>query len=480
MLPLSTTGDIPPSHGRIDITTSPMLIWTMTGSARITVDDADYDVPAGHSVRVPAARRVEMRTTAGTVTFPILLPRSGPGEASTVTFSVVPPEWDDGLVHEFVWNLGYLRGSPELPRRLLDTSGTESMSPPVPHTPALFEVAHIILRAPAADRSTSDLAAEVGISTRTLQRRFVEETGYTLTRWRIRARIAASIELLATGRDIGWVANEVGFLTASGFIRAFTAQHGTSPRRYRPPESSAPDWATPPAIPAAATWPRVNGAHVAVWMYRGRGCAKIGEHRLDLDEGDAVILPAGIQNSITLDEGSLLIPLGFRPPHIASFEDPKPVRFTRMDEQYLLHRVVSTYTPLRPHTFDRTEVFDSIAAPTASDMSGSLVSQLAARVARNPSDTRTLTDWAELLGADATTLRREFRTKTGSTFPQWRAMSRMTQARNQLQLGVAPTVVARRLGYSHLPAFSRAFTTAHGISPQQALRACERNSITLY
>lgn len=43
----------------------------------------------------------------------------------------------------------------------------------------------------------------------------------------------------------------------------------------------------------------------------------------------------------------------------------------------------------------------------------------------------------------------------------------MTQARTQLQLGIAPGTVSRNLGYAHLSAFSRAFRTAQGISPQR-------------
>jgi AraC-like DNA-binding protein len=446
-----------------------MLFWTMTGTSRVTVDDASYEVPAGSSVRIPAGRRVGMATKAGTVAFPILLPRTDPATEPTVVMqAVVPPEWDDGLVLEFAWNLGYLRG---------DASATSSLGgpvppaastvPPLPRSAESFDVAQAILRDPGSRRTPAEYADSAAISVRTMQRRFAHETGLSFTQWRTRARIAAAIGHLEAGRAIGWVADEVGFSTVSGFTKAFTTQMGVSPRRYRAAPTPSGELPSASAVPAGSTWPRINGAHVAVWMYRGRGTARIGERVVPLDEGQAIILPAGIRNTVDVDEGSLLLPVGFRSPQDVSTTGGL-VRFTRADEPYLLHRFVSTYTTLRPRMFDSTSLFDWMAskldtgAPTTS-----VAARLAATVARNPADARTLTEWASTLGVDAHQLRREFRAETGSTYPGRRSLSRMTYARNQLHLGVAPSVVARRVGYAHMPAFTRAFTTAHGMSPSQ-------------
>lgn len=443
-----------------------MLFWTMTGSSRVTVDDTTYDVHAGSSLRIPAGRRVAIETSAGTVAFPILLPRVDPADEQTVvTQAVVPPEWDDGLVHEFAWNLGYLRGNSPGPKVVHQSGNAASTRPPLPSSVEMFDVAQAILRDPGAETSPAQHANSAGLSVRTMQRRFVAETGLTFTQWRIRARITASIDYLADGRRIGWVANRVGFDTTSGFTRAFTAAMGVSPRRYRAASIPESELLSAPDIPAGSTWARVNGAHVAVWMYRGRGTVRIGDHLQGLSEGEAIILPAGIRNSIDVDEGSLLLPLGFRSPHDLPTTGGR-VRFTRADEPYLLHRFVSTYTTLRPRIFDSSSLFDWIAASTESVVAqSSVASRLAATVARNPADSRTLAQWAAALGVDEAGLRRDFRTETGGAYPQWRALSRMTHARNLLHLGVAPSVVARRVGYAHVPAFSRAFLNAHGIRP---------------
>jgi AraC-like DNA-binding protein len=201
----------------------------------------------------------------------------------------------------------------------------------------------------------------------------------------------------------------------------------------------------------------------------------VADRSWELRTGEAMILPAGVLNTVTVPTGSLLLPLGFRSSNgsTVSADALETVQFSPDDELALLHTFVAAYTPLRPRGHDSATAFDIIATgPLAQSVSNgsatdSIATRLAATIAARPADPRTLDEWAQEFGTDAARLRREFRIETGTTYPQWRSLSRMTQARTQLQLGVAPGTVSRNLGYAHLPAFSRAFRTAHGISPQR-------------
>jgi len=487
-----------PSIGR-----SPLLFWVLAGSGRVRTGSTVYEVPAGELLWIPAGVRYSMETDSDSVAFPILLPPSNGVSAgpATVTRLRVPPGWEDRLIHEFVHNLGYLRGDAAHPSSLFEMitradDGATSL-PQLPQSREAFEIAHALLRTPGTDDTEAQFAKRAGISIRTLQRYFVEETGLTFTRWRLRARIAASLEYLKQDREIGWIANEVGFETGSGFTRAFRSQMGESPSDYRRRALSGPtdrsvdtdnDQAlvrmlaetrqpgeTAPPIPANATWPRVNGAHVAVWVYRGQARVDVADRSWELRTGEAMILPAGVLNTVTVPTGSLLLPLGFRSSNgsTVSADALETVQFSPADELALLHTFVAAYTPLRPRGHDSAMAFDIIATgPLAQPVSNtspadSIATRLAATIAARPADPRTLDEWAQEFGTDAARLRREFRIETGTTYPQWRSLSRMTQARTQLQLGVAPGTVSRNLGYAHLPAFSRAFRTAHGISPQR-------------
>ena len=74
-----------------------------------------------------------------------------------------------------------------------------------------------------------DLAAELGVSDRTLERRFLADGGLTLGEWRQRSRITRAIALLAGGGDVKDVALEVGYATPSAFVTAFKKYVGTTP-----------------------------------------------------------------------------------------------------------------------------------------------------------------------------------------------------------------------------------------------------------
>jgi AraC-like DNA-binding protein/quercetin dioxygenase-like cupin family protein len=89
------------------------------------------------------------------------------------------------------------------------------------------------------NRHLADVTAEtvcnaVGLSTRTLRRRFHATTGITWQRYVHQSRLLRAMAALAEpGPSIIDVATTVGFASASAFTRAFTAFTGESPSAYR-------------------------------------------------------------------------------------------------------------------------------------------------------------------------------------------------------------------------------------------------------
>jgi AraC-like DNA-binding protein len=103
-------------------------------------------------------------------------------------------------------------------------------------------VADTLLADPADDRGVEALARLAGTSPRTLHRLFQDATGCGLAEWRLRARIRAALELLATGLPVGVVANRVGYRTPSAFVAAFHKVLGTTPAQvFGPRQGRAPD-----------------------------------------------------------------------------------------------------------------------------------------------------------------------------------------------------------------------------------------------
>ncbi|MCK2213288.1 AraC family transcriptional regulator [Actinomadura sp. ATCC 31491] len=84
------------------------------------------------------------------------------------------------------------------------------------------------------DLSLADIAAQAGVSTRTLIRRFTEQTGTTPLQWLHRARVRRAQHLLETTRhSVERIAAEVGFGSPTSFRERFKRTTGVTPHAYR-------------------------------------------------------------------------------------------------------------------------------------------------------------------------------------------------------------------------------------------------------
>ncbi|GCE50300.1 transcriptional regulator GlxA family with amidase domain [Thermosporothrix hazakensis] len=84
------------------------------------------------------------------------------------------------------------------------------------------------------DLKLEDIAAQAMMSTRTLSRRFREQTGTTPLQWLKRARVYRAQTLLeTTDHPIEWIGCQVGFGSATHFRDQFKRLVGISPQAYR-------------------------------------------------------------------------------------------------------------------------------------------------------------------------------------------------------------------------------------------------------
>ncbi|MER7082304.1 Transcriptional regulator GlxA family, contains an amidase domain and an AraC-type DNA-binding HTH domain [Saccharopolyspora kobensis] len=86
----------------------------------------------------------------------------------------------------------------------------------------------------AHDISLEDIAARAGMSTRTLNRRFREQTGTTPLQWLHRTRIRLAQHLLeTTDHPVERISAQVGFGSPTAFRDRFKRVVGTTPNTYR-------------------------------------------------------------------------------------------------------------------------------------------------------------------------------------------------------------------------------------------------------
>ncbi len=108
---------------------------------------------------------------------------------------------------------------------------------PMPHDERLFNAVRELLINQRWDISLSELSFIAAVSERTFSRLFVKDTGFSYRTWRQRARICASLDLLANGIPIKQVAFQLGFSCQAAFTAAFRSILDSTPRDFTNPLS---------------------------------------------------------------------------------------------------------------------------------------------------------------------------------------------------------------------------------------------------
>jgi AraC-like DNA-binding protein/quercetin dioxygenase-like cupin family protein len=187
-------------------------------------------IPAGtrHGIRFIGASRLR------TAWFPPDRPGRRPQQCSAVAVSPLLAE-----LMQRACELGMLDERVPVERAiatLIDAEFERSDIPPFtlpqPRDRATSAAARFIADGAAAAESIDRLAEAVGLSGRSLERRFHEETGMSPGRWRRQYRMLAALERLAAGMPIKAVAAMAGYGGPSAFVAAFRNSFGTTPGRY--------------------------------------------------------------------------------------------------------------------------------------------------------------------------------------------------------------------------------------------------------
>ncbi len=115
-----------------------------------------------------------------------------------------------------------------------------SLPPASPRGRALEPLLAWLEENAARELTLDDIAAHAGLSSRTLLRRFREQTGTTPLQWLHRARVRRAQHLLeTTAHPVERIAAQVGFGSPTAFRDRFKRVAGVSPQAYRRAFSSS-------------------------------------------------------------------------------------------------------------------------------------------------------------------------------------------------------------------------------------------------
>lgn len=208
------------------------VLFAATGAMTVEVPEGTWFVPPGAAAVVEAGAAHRIRTTASTRLRNIYLRGPDPGPTRVVAVT--------GLLRELlltaVARAPLYRERPgvaplvDLVEHELRAAATvEPLRLPMPRDAAARAVAARILGDPGEQGGIDDLCRGCGAARRTVERRFREETGLGVARWRRRARLAVALEALARGDPPSRVATEIGYATTSAFGAMVKAELGHPP-----------------------------------------------------------------------------------------------------------------------------------------------------------------------------------------------------------------------------------------------------------
>lgn len=102
----------------------------------------------------------------------------------------------------------------------------------LPSDPGLRRLTNLIMANPADRATLGEWAVRAGLSERTMRRRFSDELGMSLGRWRRQLHVTLAMQRMAGGDSVQAIALDLGYEGASSFITMFKKTVGQPPGRY--------------------------------------------------------------------------------------------------------------------------------------------------------------------------------------------------------------------------------------------------------
>jgi AraC-like DNA-binding protein len=215
------------------------LVYASSGAIQVVAERVCWLVPSARAVWVPPRAHHQLTMRGETSLKTVYLE---PGLCSDLPARChgleVQPLLRELIVH--IVDSGYLDSSvrqqallAELLEMLLREAAVLPLSLRLPNDARARRAAQQIQKDPAAPLTLARLAGSVGLSVRTLQRLFLEETGMHAGEWRQTARMMAATATLLEGASVTDASLAAGYATPSAFISAFQQRTGRTPLEYR-------------------------------------------------------------------------------------------------------------------------------------------------------------------------------------------------------------------------------------------------------
>lgn len=214
------------------------LVYAVSGVLTVNVEGRCFVIPPDHAVWVPTGVPHRVGSLHGSEFRSLYVAdKPDPGVARACTVFSVPP-----LLRILIIEAATLSpdgGDPYADRvkgLILDQLCRLHPVPfslPWPSGSRLLRLCSALFDNPCDLRDIEDWGRELGMSSRTLSRRFHLELGISLRDWRRQLRLLKAVELLDGGTSVTETAFSLGYSSASAFTYMFRTEMGCSPRAYQ-------------------------------------------------------------------------------------------------------------------------------------------------------------------------------------------------------------------------------------------------------
>lgn len=214
------------------------MVYAVSGVLTVAVEGRSLVISPEQAVWLPTGLRHRVGTLLGAEFRSLwIADEAGVGLPETPTVFAVPP-----LLQALIVEAAAIEGQDDrdgyatrVTALILDQLRRARPLPgalPWPRGEALSSLCEALYADPTDPRGPETWSRQLGMSGRTLARRFEAELGMSLRSWRRRLRLFKSIELLGGGLDVTRTAMELGYGSTSAFVYAFRTEMGRSPQAY--------------------------------------------------------------------------------------------------------------------------------------------------------------------------------------------------------------------------------------------------------
>jgi AraC-like DNA-binding protein len=217
------------------------LIYAISGVMQIETASGQWTIPPQRALWIPPQCEHAVRMLSDTAMRTIYFERDFIAQCKEIAnWHEVQVTVASPLLKELVLGLFDLENSEDahllMALLLLQTLCKEkslATNLPMPKDERLRQAVTHLIATNGWHLSMLDVASLAAMSERSFTRHFSADVGMSFRMWKQRARVIASLDLLATDRSVKYISNELGFLSSAAYIAAFREQLNCTPKAFR-------------------------------------------------------------------------------------------------------------------------------------------------------------------------------------------------------------------------------------------------------